>query len=512
MLNVGSKIGQYKLVRKIGAGGMGSVFVGEHILLGRRAAIKTLLPALSQQREIVERFFNEARATSAITDPGVVQVFDFGYHVDGTAYIVMELLEGESLSARLDRLGKLSPATALRIIRQVAGALAAAHASSIIHRDLKPENIFLIRDAEAQGGERAKILDFGICKIDSPDVSLTQTGAMLGTPVYMSPEQCQGTGRIDQRSDVYGLGCVLFQILTGRIPFVCEGAGEFIVAHMQHEPPKPSELVAELPPTIDALVLRCLAKAPADRFQTMTDLQAAIEEIMPTLDTTTPLPAVQPPARVMLGAGFESNFDANIRAHESPPPTTVGRLEDDEPRWFITPNPTTLRSAAGEADDDVRTPSRKSLFTILVAAAVVTLIATTFALRDDEEVVALPAAVTAPSQASQAPASPQGPFTVARDAAPDPVADVAKAAPAPAPDPVPPAPEPSSAVAQTDTPSDATNAAVPPKQEPATTQAKPEPPKAQKPAVKRPVRRVWRKPTPRPVPQQPKTEDLYDSR
>jgi serine/threonine protein kinase len=502
VLNVGSKIGQYKLVRKIGAGGMGSVFVGEHILLGRRAAIKTLLPALSQQREIVERFFNEARATSAITDPGVVQVFDFGYHVDGTAYIVMELLEGESLSARLDRLGKLSPATALRIIRQVAGALAAAHANAIIHRDLKPENIFLIRDAEAQGGERAKILDFGICKIDSPDASITQTGAMLGTPVYMSPEQCQGTGRIDQRSDVYGLGCVLFQILTGRIPFVCEGAGEFIVAHMQQDPPKPSELIAELPPAIDALVLRCLEKAPADRFQTMTDLQAAIEEIMPTLDTTTPVPAMQPPARVMLGAGFESNFDANIRAHESPPPTTVGRLEDDEPRWFITPNPTTLRSAAGEADgDEIRKPSRKSLFTILLAAAIVTLIATTFALREDEEVVALPATITAP---------PQGPFTVARDAEatpPPPVADVAKAAP----DPTPPAPAPP-VVAETNTALDATDAAVPPKLEPATTQAKPDPPKAQKPAVKRPVRRVWRKPTPRPVQQQPKTEDLYDSR
>src|SRR5262249_1322035 len=147
------------------AGGMGTVYLGEHILLRRRAAIKTLLPTLSQHAEIVERFFTEARATSAISDPGVVQIFDFGYHVDGTAYIVMELLEGEALAARIERLGRLRPSDALRIARQVASSLAAAHDCGIVHRDLKPENIFLIHDPEAQAGERTKILDFGICKL-----------------------------------------------------------------------------------------------------------------------------------------------------------------------------------------------------------------------------------------------------------------------------------------------------------------------------------------------------------
>src|SRR5688500_2478848 len=166
---------------------MGAVYLGEHILLGRRAAIKTLLPALSRNKEIVDRFFNEARATSTISDPGVVQIFDFGYHVDGTAYIVMELLEGEPLAARLGRVGRLQPAEAMRIARQIAGALGAAHACDIVHRDLKPENVFLIRDPEAQGGERAKLLDFGICQLGASDVVLTEPGAMLGTPVYMSP-------------------------------------------------------------------------------------------------------------------------------------------------------------------------------------------------------------------------------------------------------------------------------------------------------------------------------------
>src|SRR5882757_1621433 len=137
-VTIPSHIGQYRILRKIGAGGMGLVYLGEHTLLGRRAAIKTLLPAMSSNPEIVERFFNEARATSAIRDPGVIQIFDFGYHVDGTAYIVMELLEGEALAARILRLGKLALGDSLRIARQIAGSLAAAHARHIIHRDLKP--------------------------------------------------------------------------------------------------------------------------------------------------------------------------------------------------------------------------------------------------------------------------------------------------------------------------------------------------------------------------------------
>src|ERR1051325_6314817 len=136
-----SLIGQYRILRKIGAGGMGLVYLGEHTLLRRRAAIKTLLPTVAANREIVERFFNEARATSSIADPGVIQIFDFGYHVDGTAYIVMELLEGEARSGRIALLSRLPVGLALRIARQCAGALAAAHAREIVHRDLKPENV-----------------------------------------------------------------------------------------------------------------------------------------------------------------------------------------------------------------------------------------------------------------------------------------------------------------------------------------------------------------------------------
>jgi eukaryotic-like serine/threonine-protein kinase len=278
----GSSIGPYRIVRKIGEGGMGTVYLGEHTLIGRRAAIKVLLPELSSRRDSVDRFFNEARATTAISDPGIVQVFDFGFTPDRVAYIVMELLEGEQLNARLRRLRALTPADALRITRQTAGSLGAAHAAGIVHRDLKPENLFMIRDPEALGGERPKILDFGIAKLgdEVPDRVKTQTGAVLGTPVYMSPEQCHGAGRVDHRADIYALGCVLCHLLTGRPPFDLSGVGAIISAHLREPPPRPSSRIIQLPPEIDELVLRCLAKSPDERFATMLELQQACDAIL----------------------------------------------------------------------------------------------------------------------------------------------------------------------------------------------------------------------------------------
>jgi tRNA A-37 threonylcarbamoyl transferase component Bud32 len=325
-VNVGSHIGQYRILKKLGAGGMGAVFLGEHILLGRRAAIKTLLPALSKHEDIADRFFNEARATSAISDHGVVQIFDFGYHVDGTAYIVMELLEGESLAHRIDRLGQLSVGEALRISRQVAASLAVAHERAIIHRDLKPDNIFLIHDTEAQNGERTKILDFGICKLATDGPRITGSGVTVGTPVYMSPEQCRGAGEIDHRSDIYALGCVLFHMLVGRAPFEHDAPGDFLVSHMREEPPVPSTLVRELPPVVDDLLLRCLAKAPEDRFQSMGALITAIEYALAHISAPDHV-AAHARGALPLGAGFRSVYDANVGSGvvtediETPPPS-----------------------------------------------------------------------------------------------------------------------------------------------------------------------------------------------
>ncbi len=352
----GTAIGPYRIVRKIGEGGMGAVYLAHHALLGRPAAIKMLLPALSSQREVVDRFFNEARATTAVSDPGIVQVFDFGFHGDGSAYIVMELLDGESLATRLER-GPLALGDALRITRQVAGSLAAAHARGIVHRDLKPDNLFIVRDGEAQGGERPKILDFGIAKLtnDASDRSRTRTGTVMGTPIYMSPEQCRGAGIVDHRADIYSLGCVLYHLITGRPPFDLEGMGEIISAHLREPPRAPSAWIPGIPRAVDDLVLRCLAKAPDERFASMGELQAACEAQL---------------ARI----------------------TGAGALTIALPVPLASGSPTTLGHAAGEA---VRAPSRRGI-AMLALAAVVALVAAgaLVATRGGDEPAARAAAPT----------------------------------------------------------------------------------------------------------------------
>lgn len=277
---IGVQIGAYRVLRQIGAGGMGAVWLAEHMMLGRQVAIKVLHREASVRPELVTRFFNEAKAATAISDPGIVQIFDFGQHSDGNAYIVMELLSGEPLDQRLGRMGRLALGPSLRILRQVAASLGAAHQRGIVHRDLKPENIFLVRDPEVAGGERTKVLDFGIAKIDSDGAIKTHTKAVMGTPTFMSPEQCKGAGQVDQRSDVYSLGCVLFTLLAGRPPFEGDGPGDVIAMHLREPPPAPSTMVPGLPPAIDALVLRCLAKDRAQRFSSGTELALVIERLL----------------------------------------------------------------------------------------------------------------------------------------------------------------------------------------------------------------------------------------
>jgi serine/threonine protein kinase len=367
-VNVENHIGQYKILKTLGAGGMGTVYLGEHILLGRRAAIKTLLAALSSHHEIVERFFNEAKAISTISDPGVVQIFDFGYHVDGTAYIVMEFLEGESLATRLERLHKLTVGDSLRVARQIAGSLAAAHALGIVHRDLKPSNVFIVRDAEAQGGERTKILDFGICKLGdgAAESSVTQTGQMLGTPVYMSPEQCRGAGKVDHRTDIYSVGCALYHMLTGQPPFDCDSVGDFIASHLKENPPVPSALDESIPPQVDALVMRCLAKDPNDRFQTMKDLHAAIERALAEIsDHGVQLGAGSGVvARTPLATGFRSRFDVN-QGREVAAQVTPSAAD-----WFVDDSMSVPASELSDEWEAQPTPQRRSLGrTLLFAAA-----------------------------------------------------------------------------------------------------------------------------------------------
>ncbi|MEO8551393.1 MAG: serine/threonine-protein kinase [Kofleriaceae bacterium] len=278
---IGQTFGNYRVVAKLGAGGMGWVFLAEHTVLGSRAALKVLKPTHSQQQHVVQRFFDEARAATRIADPGIVTVLDFGWNPSGAAYLVMEYLTGETLAQRIHGGGPLPPAQALAMVRQCAIAMSSAHARGIVHRDLKPDNIFIVPDP-AVASERIKILDFGIAKLlGDGDASHagTSTGMILGTPGYMSPEQGRGAGDVDHRTDIYALGCVLFFMLCGRPPFLAKTPADLIADHLTVLPPEPSSFVRTIPPAVDALVAGCLAKAAGDRPQTMQDVVAAIDRI-----------------------------------------------------------------------------------------------------------------------------------------------------------------------------------------------------------------------------------------
>jgi len=280
----GSVLGNYLILEQIGEGGMGVVYIGRHEKLGQRVLVKVLRPELSSEPDVLQRFFNEAQAATAIQHPGIAQVFDVGTADDGHAYIVMELLKGETLAARLkDR--RLDAETCCRIGRQVANVLSATHAAGITHRDLKPDNLFLVPDTEVIGGERVKVLDFGIAKLTGEASSRVKTslGVAMGTPRYMSPEQCRSASLADARSDIYSLGCVLFKMACGRPPFIEKDMVELMTAQLSEPPPDPLSLVPELPPELGRLILRMLEKEPAARPQTMLDVSHTLDEIQRSL-------------------------------------------------------------------------------------------------------------------------------------------------------------------------------------------------------------------------------------
>jgi len=281
MFSIGDTIGGYVIRRELGTGGMGAVYLGEHRHIERKAAIKVLLPALSSRQDVVARFFAEARATSRICHPGIVEVLDCDVHASGRAYIVMEYLEGATLRAAIERSdGGLDLITALRITAEMADALAAAHDKGIVHRDLKPDNIFLA-SAGPNVPPTVKILDFGVAKlVESGDVSTTKTGSLLGTPLYMSPEQCRSASLAETRSDIYSLGCIVFEMLAGRPPFVSDGIGELFMAHMTERAPDLGAAARMyVPPGVCALVARMLEKLPAARPDSMREVATVVASV-----------------------------------------------------------------------------------------------------------------------------------------------------------------------------------------------------------------------------------------
>jgi tRNA A-37 threonylcarbamoyl transferase component Bud32 len=273
----GRRLGRYRITGKLAEGGMGAVYLATHELMGREVVIKVLLPEMSTQREIVQRFFNEARTTANLEHPGIVAVFDLEYAEDGRAYIVMERLRGENLYDRLRRVGRLSVEQSVDVARQLASAIGAAHAQGIVHRDLKPGNVFLIPDRETPGRERVKVLDFGVAKLALHQSSLvTHQGTIFGTPPYMAPEQCVDAAAVDHRADLYALGCILYECLCGRAPFVGSSI-EVLASQLRDLPEPPRARNPEVPPWLDSLVMRLLEKAPDRRIQSCPALLEALD-------------------------------------------------------------------------------------------------------------------------------------------------------------------------------------------------------------------------------------------
>ena len=279
-LEPGTPIGKYVLGRKLGSGGFGVVFRASDASLDREVALKFLHPEHTANPQILQRFLQEARSAAKIMHPGIVTVFECGQmtEANGAAYIAMELLVGESLTDRLARSGRLAPAAAMEVCRQVAAALEAAHRIGIVHRDLKPDNIFIVHDSAMRGGERVKVLDFGIAKLGRAATSSVQTQSMMvfGTPRYMSPEQCKSAANVDHRSDIYTLGAILFELLTGQPPFAGE-PGELIAQHLLVPPPTVASLLPSVSDSLDKLVSALLAKKPENRPSTMAAVQLALE-------------------------------------------------------------------------------------------------------------------------------------------------------------------------------------------------------------------------------------------
>jgi serine/threonine protein kinase len=325
--------GRFRLKRLIGRGGMGSVWEASHLRLDIPCAVKFM--DLAAITEAYSRFEREAKAAAQLRSPHVVQILDHGVCDDGTPYIAMELLDGEDLGKRLTRLGRLSPPDLVHIIGQVSRALTKAHQLGIVHRDLKPDNIFLVRDDDR---EIAKVLDFGIAKSVGHDLSTggsTKTGAMLGTPFYMSPEQAQGIKQVDSRSDLWALAIICFEALTGRRPFVSEALGDLLIQIIVTPLPIPSQF-GPVPTGFDTWWLRAASRDPAQRFQTAREfadslaLVCGISQVsgvtdVPNLRHTmrtqpvTPRPTYPPP-----GPDRRNSSPAPAMTQSLPPPAIPG--------------------------------------------------------------------------------------------------------------------------------------------------------------------------------------------
>jgi serine/threonine-protein kinase len=331
---------------------MGVVYMAEHPVIGRKVAIKVLHVALAKDPDIVARFFNEARAIHMIAHENIVEILDFGQTPDGQPYFIMEYLTGEALSERVAR-GPMAVDEVVAIAEQMCRALSAAHAKGIVHRDLKPHNVQIL--SKASGQLVVKILDFGVAKIlAAPDGSQsvkTRTGSLMGTPLYMSPEQCKGAGLLDHRTDIYSLGVMIFEMIAGRPPFVAEGMGELFAKHMLEEAPSVTEFAPHTPPNLAAALAKSLQKRLEDRFADMEEFRKALTgEIRVAAPGAS---ATRPPSA------------------KTPGPLTSTQMLPEA-------QSTTLSAATSEIDEDLAPPRRRTGLIVGVVGALAAAAAVVF--------------------------------------------------------------------------------------------------------------------------------------
>ena len=336
-----------QIIRAIGVGGMGAVYEVEHLLTRHRRALKLLHAEVVEMPGVVERFLREASAAGRIGNPHIVETFDAGRTENGEPYLVMELLKGSPLSARLEQRGRLAPADALEIFTQVCDGVQAAHESGIVHRDLKPENIFLV------SGSRVfvKLLDFGISKFDPATTGTPQTtveGSMLGTPYYMSPEQVRGARDLDSSADIYALGVVLYECLVGKRPFEAQTLTHLAILINEGEYVKATEVYPDLPHEIDAVIQKALAPDRHARFRSARELAQAVEAalgraVLGGMRTEVGVPSVVPPTYST--APPAASFAPTPHSFAPTPPSAVATLDRRVMAGTPAPVETTPRPA-----------------------------------------------------------------------------------------------------------------------------------------------------------------------